>query len=95
MPVISFVKNKPSIEVPAGVNLMEALLAHQIPVASSCKGDGICGKCRMRIQAGSENLEPPTQLETDTLARNQVPPGLRLSCQIDINFDLQVDTDYW
>lgn len=95
MPKITFVKNKAPIVVPEGANLMESLLAHQIPVASSCHGDGICGKCRMKIIEGCESLTPPSELEENTMERNQVEKSQRLSCQIRIKSDLKIDTDYW
>ena len=32
------------------LNLMDLLLRHSIPVASSCNGDGICLKCTVTIK---------------------------------------------
>lgn len=94
MPRISFVKNKPTLNAKSESNLMQTLLENHIPVASSCKGEGVCGKCRMRITS-SESLPAMTSLEQETLKRNQGKPGERLSCQFKIITDIQVDTDYW
>jgi 2Fe-2S ferredoxin len=93
MPTISFVKNKAPLEAQEGENLMQFLLKNGIPVASSCKGDGICGKCRMQISG--ENLPEISDLEKETLERNSAKAGERLSCQFKIKNDLKVDTDYW
>ncbi len=95
MPRITFVKNKAPIDIPEGIVLMEALLAHGIPVASSCKGDGICGKCRMRIIEGVEHLASKSAAEIAVLEKNQANVGERLSCQIQVLKDLKVDTGYW
>jgi ferredoxin, 2Fe-2S len=95
MPRISFVKNKPTLQAESGNNLMETLLAHGIPVASSCKGDGICGKCRMRVQPTNGTLVPPTAAEQETLTRNQAEVGERLSCQLSLQCDMILDTKYW
>jgi 2Fe-2S ferredoxin len=95
MPRITFVKNKAPLQVPEGSNLMEKLLASQIPVASSCKGNGICGKCRIKIIDGADKLETPSDLEINTMQRNNVETGSRLSCQLSVTHDLKIDTDYW
>lgn len=95
MPQISFVKNKAPIDVESGSNLMETLLAHGIPVASSCKGDGICGKCRMRIEPLQGQLPPASPAESETLRNNKANPGERLSCQMTVLQNLKIDTSYW
>lgn len=73
-------------------NLMQFLLSHNIPVASSCHGDGICGKCRLKI---SGSIKPANHLEQQTLQRNRLDPSLRLSCQITTEQDLTVEASYW
>lgn len=95
MPWITFVKNKAPLYATDGSNLMEKLLTSHIPVASSCNGDGICGKCKVKIIEGVENLTAPSDLEINTLERNQVETGSRLSCQLKLTHDLKIDTDYW
>lgn len=92
---ISFVKNKAPIDIPEGIVLMEALLAHGVPVASSCKGDGICGKCRMRIVSGAEHLPAKSAAEIAVLEKNLAGTDQRLSCQVQVFGDLIVDTGYW
>lgn len=77
------------------LTLMDLLLKAQFPVASSCKGDGICSKCRIQIINGNENLSLETELETRTKAKNQVPQGERLSCQTYIKGNIVIDTLYW
>jgi len=95
MPRISFVKNKAPIDIPEGIVLMEALLAHGVPVASSCKGDGICGKCRMRIVAGADSLPAKSTAEIAVLEKNLAGTDQRMSCQVQVFGDLTVDTGYW
>ncbi len=95
MPWITFVKNKAPLFIPERANLMEKLIASQIPVASSCKGDGICGKCRVRIIEGAANLGTPSELEKVTMEKNCIEHGHRLSCQLTVTHDLKIDTDYW
>lgn len=74
--------------------LMENLLGQGIPVASSCQGDGICGKCRVQVKELDE-LPPPSDLETKTLKKNQAAPDERLSCQLFPEKDITIFTGYW
>lgn len=71
---------------------MSALIEAGLPVASSCHGDGICSMCRVRL-IGSVN--PPADFELNTLKRNKCEPDERLSCQIEVLGDLEVQTKYW
>lgn len=95
MPQISFVKNKPPLEVPIGTNLMQALLAADIPVASSCHGDGICCKCVMTVVKGLENLSAKNETELELRSRNTLGPNQRVSCQTVVMGDVQIDAGYW
>ena len=76
-------------------SLMALLLDAKRPVASSCKGDGICSKCRVRILDGQNNLSPQTELETKTKDKNKVDESERLSCQAMVLGDITIDTNYW
>ncbi len=97
MAKVSFKKSNKfkSFEVVAGMPLMAALLSQGIPVASSCLGDGVCSKCRIRIVGGQENLSSESALEKELRAKNKITESFRISCQTKILGDITVDTDYW
>jgi 2Fe-2S ferredoxin len=95
MPTIRFVKNRPSIDVQEGANLMRSLLDAHLPVASSCHGDGICGRCRILVVEGADNLSPVNAAEEILRDRLKIPAGVRISCQTQIFGDIVVDTTYW
>ena len=95
MPKISFTKNFSPINVEAGANLMQSLLKAGIPVASSCYGDGVCGKCRLEIVEGAENLNPVGDLEQILRGRLRLDKSLRISCQSTVMGDITVDASYW
>lgn len=95
MPKISFVKNKPSLEVESGTKLMQELRNNSVPVASSCKGQLICGKCVLNILEGSENISPPTQEEKDLAELKDLTRDQRFSCACIILGDVKVDAPYW
>ena len=95
MPRISFKKNKPSIEVEEGANLMKALVDNGVPVATSCGGEGVCTKCVITVVEGRENLSRPNELEDDMRDIHDIPREQRMSCQTEVLGDVTVDTGYW
>ncbi len=95
MVTITIPKSGKTVQVPAGSNLMKALLDAGLPVASSCGGDGVCSKCHVNIVAGKENLSKETQEEQDLREINDIPKGERISCQVIINGDVSLETPYW
>ena len=86
---------KPEIEVPVGSNLMQALLDAGLPVASSCRGEGVCAKCRVEIVSGVRNLGPENELEKFLRERHSIEREIRVSCQVTVLGDIVVDTTYW
>lgn len=92
---VSFVKSRPAIEVDSGANLMKALLENDLPVASSCRGDGVCAKCRVRVLAGAKNLSPETEIESMRREQFEFDRDERLSCQAEVFGDITIDTSYW
>ena len=92
MPKITLPQKKIAFVTPSGTNLMKALLANNIPVASSCLGDGICGKCRMTVVG---EVTEASEIEIQTRLRNQIPETERLACQLTVENDLIVSTSYW
>lgn len=97
MPKISFAKkNRSEIVVSAGTNLMRALLDANVPVASSCHGDGVCAKCVVKVSLGLEKLQPPNETEIFLQEKYSLKNDQRISCQVMVeNHDLTVDTTYW
>lgn len=93
--MIRFVRKFPDLQVESGTLLMEALLKAGLPVASSCHGDGICGKCRIRIETGLENLSKINEVEAIVRDRLKVPSDYRISCQTRVLGDILIDTSYW
>lgn len=81
-----------NITVSVGANLMQALLKAGLPVASSCLGDGVCGKCRLSIR-GKVNIA--NDLELQTLSKNNSDPDQRLACQVIVVEQVTVETTYW
>lgn len=74
---------------------MTSLLDADIPVASSCNGDGVCAKCKVTIIEGAENLSIENEIENFLKQKISIPAHTRISCQTIVNGDITIDTTYW
>lgn len=80
-----------SFEVPAGKRLVNALLDEaKIDQLHACGGNARCTTCRVEFITGEP--EKMTQAEKDILAARGLAgqPGLRLSCQILCDHDMEL-----
>lgn len=79
-----------------GTILMDALLKAGLPVASSCRGDGVCTKCRLHVvplEIGAASSI--TDFEQGLLDRIAADADERISCQTEVRGPIEVDADYW
>jgi ferredoxin len=106
MPKVTFVTEKKDIEVPAGSNLRQEAMKAGIDIYPwyaklfNCRGNGLCGTCKVLVTKGMENLAPKTTLETININGHPVTmmaaigheDEMRLSCQAKVNGDCTVVT---
>lgn len=93
---ISFTKpHLQSFEAEGETNLMKALVEAGRPVASSCRGEGVCAKCKITVVSGADQLSVPNDLELFLKERENLGPQERISCQCVLLGDVQLDTKYW
>ena len=90
---VRFTPSGIEVEISSGTTLLEAALAAELPVGNSCGADGTCGRCGLRLVSGK--LPSPSRREQDVAAANRLEPGLRLSCMIQPNQDVEITADYW
>ena len=76
------------IEVPKGVNLLQALGEEGYFVPSPCGGMGNCGKCWVVIEEGAP---PPSGQGEALFSREELQEGVRLSCQVQVNSPMKVE----
>jgi uncharacterized 2Fe-2S/4Fe-4S cluster protein (DUF4445 family) len=76
MPLVTFHPWRKSVEVPSGTNLLDTIHQADITVEAACGGEGTCGKCLVRIEAG----EVESQI-SDILSPSQTAQGFALACQ--------------
>lgn len=93
--IIKLLQLSKSLSCKKGENLFRFLRSNDIPVASSCKGEGVCGKCVIQVVSGAANLSPATELEKKLQEKYQLREDQRISCQCEVNGDLEVLTSYW
>lgn len=75
--------------MPSGTFLTAAAIRALEPIVHDCDGQGACGTCRVRIEAGMERLS-----SIDALERRQLGPltgdGWRLCCRVRVEGDVRV-----
>jgi uncharacterized 2Fe-2S/4Fe-4S cluster protein (DUF4445 family) len=71
-----------------GQSLRDHLARTSAPVRSACAGNGACGLCRVRVDAGEPG--PATAAERLHLGAAAIAAGTRLACQIVPRGDLDV-----
>lgn len=82
---VTFYPDARQIEVGRGENLLEAALAADIHINTSCGGEGTCGRCRVLIDEGTVALGPAHKLTDEEAAKGYV-----LACQAEVASDLKV-----
>lgn len=72
-----------------GDTLLEILLAENVFVDNPCNGKGVCGKCKVRIIKGI--LDNVSSTEKELLKQEEIDTGVRLSCLIRPDCDLELE----
>src|SRR6056297_1813393 len=87
------VRTKDSIEkikCEENENLLKLLLNNGYDINAYCGGEGICGKCKLKLKG---NINSPTKAEKEFLDLKEINEGYRLSCMYKINSDIEVIYD--
>lgn len=75
--------------VPRGAFLTLAAIRAGVRIVHDCDGQGFCGTCRVRIDAGSQHLSPVERVERGQLG-GDVERGWRLCCRTRVFGDVIV-----
>ena len=73
---ITFEPDNTTIRVDKGANLLEAALAADVHINATCGGQGVCGKCRVVIEAGEVDSE-----KTEKIDQEEYEAGWRQACK--------------
>ncbi|MFH1609859.1 MAG: ASKHA domain-containing protein [Candidatus Bipolaricaulota bacterium] len=82
---VTFQPTGEAVEAKRGETLLALARDAGILIASTCGGDGICGRCRLIVQRGRVRA-PPTVL----LTREEIQAGYVLACQAEPVGDVDV-----
>ena len=86
---VTYVGGPTVLALPAET-LLEVSRRNNVRHLSVCGGRGRCSTCRVMVLRGGENLDPPSALESATLAAVEAGPRMRLACQTKARGDLTV-----
>jgi Na+-transporting NADH:ubiquinone oxidoreductase subunit F len=82
------INGKKELVVEGGSSLLSSLNENKIFLASACGGRGSCGFCKCTVKSGGGPLLPT---EKPFLNPQEIEAGVRLSCQVKVKEDLQIE----
>jgi adenylate cyclase len=72
------------------VSLLVTLQRHGVPIDTVCGGRAQCGRCLVKVLAGSERMNRPSAAEQRRLQSLGAGPDYRLACQSYTRGDLEI-----
>lgn len=75
-------------DIEGGQTLLNALKAEKIFLPSACGGKGTCAYCKCKINEGGG---PVLATETPHLTAEEMKDNVRLSCQVKVKSDIQIE----
>ncbi len=82
---VTFLPHNSSVSVPAGASVIRAAMEAGVHINASCGGEGVCGKCRVIVEAGAV-----TGGVSPRLSAEDVEKGYRLACLSKLTGDVSV-----
>ncbi len=77
-----------SLTVTTGGKLLTTLAAEKLFLPSACGGQGTCAQCKVLVKSGGGDILPT---ERDFMTRREVRDGMRLSCQVPVKQDIEIE----
>lgn len=76
------------IDGPEGKTLFEVLPGKEFDLSSECDGNGMCGKCRVKVLEG---VQEATDGDCQHLTDDEISQGYRQACLVVINNDMTIE----
>ncbi len=83
------------VEIKNGETLFKAARVNGVPLGSSCRGDCVCGWCKVEIVEGMNNLSEPTECEVKLMSKGNYTENERVACSARVYGDVSITTGYW
>src|SRR6056297_1914973 len=86
--VIDINGGKRQLDIKGGAPLLQTLAESGIFVPSACGGRGSCGACKVKVLS---DVGPHLPTETPYLEKEELEQNVRLSCQIKVKENLEIE----
>jgi len=83
---VIFKPSNKEVSVPKGTDLLTAASKAGIYIYNVCGGEGLCGKCKVKVLKGKILSEP-----TRVLSEKEIKEGYALACQCDVESDATIE----
>lgn len=84
---VAFLPNEKTVEVEPGTTLMEAARKSGVEITNLCGGNGVCGKCRVRVADGHIYADKHS---INLLSKEEITEGFVLACQTPVNAPMTI-----
>lgn len=85
---VTYLPSETTAHVPEGTTLFNAAHWAGLPIESTCGGRGTCGKCAVRVVAGTSEPAPADHRHLDA---ERIADGWRLSCQCAVTEEMTAE----
>ena len=85
MKTVHFLPDDIEIQVSEGDNLLDVAAKAGVYLNAFCGGDGVCGKCKVKIEEGEVSVTEAMQL-----SQKEKDQGIRLACKSTVVSDLKI-----
>ena len=82
------INGEKEIKVPAGDKLLQTLAENGVFLSSACGGGGTCAQCKCKVTKGGGSI---LSTEEPHFTRHDMKEGYRLSCQVSVKQDMDVE----
>lgn len=82
------INNEKNLDVEGGQSLLNTLKGEKIFLPSACGGKGTCAYCKCRVASGGG---PVLATEKPLLTTEELKNGVRLSCQVKVKNDIEIE----
>ncbi len=83
---VTFQPDNKCVEVEKDRTILSAAISAGLNINSPCGGDGVCGRCKIKINRGKVVSQP-----TSVLAESEKLQGIHLACSTAVLSDLEVE----